>query len=151
MTNRAHKLVPLNATAGVSHTATVALVEAGKIEIEMTGQRYRAALATHVPNVIEGQRVLAIDASSESGWLIVAAWPVEGNPLTQPVKFDPVTGTLQIRAARIDLAAVASIELVCGETHIRLNVDGQVSISGNEILSSALGAHRIEGASIDMN
>lgn len=151
MTNRAKKIVPLEAAAAGSRTATVVLVDEGKVEIEVTGQRYRAALATHVPGVIEGQRVLAVDADLGADWLIVAAWPVAGSALAPPVKFDAATGTLQVRAARIDLTAVASIELVCGETSIRLNVDGQVSINGNEIISSALGAHRIEGASIDIN
>lgn len=151
MNKRANKVVPLRPTAAASHTATVVRAERAHLEIEVAGERRRAALATHVPPVVRGQRVLAVEPAGEAEWLVVAAWPAPGEPPPEPVSLDPATGTLHVRAARIDLTAVASIELSCGGTKIRLGVDGRVTIDGEEIVSSALGAHRIEGATVDIN
>lgn len=107
-----------------------------------------AAIATHIPGLQAGQRVLAMRAGPD-GWLVIAAWPAAGQP--GPYRFDPATGTLHVEAPRLQLAGVAQVELRCGDARVRLSLDGKVQILGAEVLSSAVGAHRIEGASIDLN
>jgi hypothetical protein len=107
-----------------------------------------AAVATHIPGLQAGQRVLATQAEP-GGWLVIAAWPAAGQP--GPYRFDPATGTLHVEAPRLQLAGVAQMELRCGDALVRLSLDGKVQILGAEVLSSAVGAHRIEGASIDLN
>jgi hypothetical protein len=123
--------------------------DSNQCEIEVAGDIHPALLATHVPGVVSGQQVAAVDGG-QAGWLITAAWPLPGQA-DKPFDFDPATGTLRIHAARLNLAAVASIELQCGEARIRLSVDGKAQIEGKEILSAAIGSNRIEGASIDLN
>ena len=151
MTQRASNVVPLHPAVTASHTATVARTDDGTLEIEVAGQRRRAVLATHLPPVVPGQRVVAVEPAGEAEWLVVAAWPAPGDPAPPPVRLDPATGTLHVTATRLDLTAVASIEITCGATKIRLGVDGRVTVEGEEIVSSALGAHRIEGGSVDIN
>jgi len=107
-----------------------------------------AAIATHIPGLQPGQRVLALPAEP-GGWLVIAAWPADGQG--GPYRFDPATGTLHVEAARLQLAGLAQVELRCGDALVRLSLDGKVQILGAEVLSSAVGAHRIEGASIDLN
>jgi hypothetical protein len=107
-----------------------------------------AAIATHIPGLQPGQQVLATQAEP-GGWLVIAAWPMAGQP--GPYRFDPATGTLHVEAPRLQLAGVAQVELRCGDALVRLSLDGKVHILGAEVLSSAEGTHRIEGASIDLN
>lgn len=107
-----------------------------------------AAIATHIPGLQPGQRVLATQVEPD-GWLVIAAWPAAGQP--GPYRFDPATATLHVEAPRLQLAGVAQVELRCGDALVRLSLDGKVQILGAEVLSSAMGAHRIEGASIDLN
>jgi hypothetical protein len=68
-----------------------------------------------------------------------------------PFQFDTQTKVLRIQASRLQLSAVAAIELQCGDACMRLTLDGKVHIEGADVLSSAVGPNRIEGASIDLN
>ena len=120
-------------------------------EIEVDGKTYPATIATHIPYIVPGQQVAALDVGGYAGWLIVAAWPATDRHIEAPFAFDPATGTLRIKATRLDLAAVVNIELSCGEARLSLSVDGKTQIEGKEILSAAVGSNRIEGASIDLN
>jgi len=132
-------------------TQSIASVASTSCEIEIAGSICVASIATHIPYVLPGQRVAVLDGGEQAGWLITAAWPVCDSKIEAPFHFDPATGTLRIQAARLNLAAVANIELTCGEARIRLSVDGKMQIEGKEILSAAIGSNRIEGASIDLN
>lgn len=107
-----------------------------------------ATIATHIPGLQPGQRVLVTQAEP-GGWLVIAAWPAAGQP--GPYRFDPATGTLHVEAPRLQLAGVVLVELRCGDALVRLSLDGKVQILGAEVLSAAVGTHRIEGASIDLN
>ena len=131
--------------------ATVRSVAGAACEIDIGGLPHAAAVATHLPDLVPGQRVAALDGGLDAGWLVIAAWPAPGPAQAPPLNFDPATGTLHIQAARLNLSALAQIELRCGEARIRLSLDGKAQIEGTEVLSAAIGANRIEGASIDLN
>lgn len=127
--------------------ARVSTLDGTHIGVDVDGVQHEAQLATHVPGVALGQRVLvALDGAA---CLIIAAWPqANQTPLLQ---FDAALGRLQINAAQLDIQALSTLELVCGPTRISLDVSGRLEIHGNDILSSAMGAQRIEGGSIDFN
>jgi hypothetical protein len=130
--------------------AVVKSVDMPSCEIDIDGVRRMATISTHLPYLEAGQKVIAIDTGENSGWLIVAAWPILGQA-KPPLQFDASTGTLHIQAARLNLSALAVVELSCGDARIRLSLDGKAHIEGAEIVSSAIGSNRIEGASIDLN
>ncbi len=146
-------LKPVNATAAALlpnawHPAVVVSAEGQGCQLTVGGERVQAAIATHLPMVVSGQRVLAwLDA--DAGWLVTAAWPHPDNP---PVlRYDADAACLHIEATRLKLSGVASVALSCQDARVQLAMDGKVQIEGRDILSSALGSHRIEGASIDLN
>lgn len=114
---------------------------------QFAGQRCSAQLATHLYGVCVGQQVWV--AGEAESCLITAAWPHPDAP--QPLRWDAASGNLTIHATGLALDAVASVELRCGNARIHLDLAGQVEIAGDNILSSALGTQRIEGASIDLN
>ena len=128
----------------------VTSVNAPQCEVAMDGASQQAIIATHIPFLIPGQQVALVDGGKEAGWLVIAAWPLPGQA-EQPMQFDSATATLSIQAARLNLSALAMIELCCGDAKIRLSLDGKAQIEGSEIVSAAIGANRIEGASIDLN
>jgi hypothetical protein len=130
--------------------ATVKSVVLPNCEIDVDGTIYTASISTHLPYLQHGQKIVALDTGENSGWLIIAAWPMEGQA-KPPLEFDASTGTLHIQAARLNLSALAVVELSCGDARIRLSLDGKAHIEGAEIVSSAVGSNRIEGASIDLN
>lgn len=127
--------------------ANVCLLDGTHICVESGGVQYPAQLATHVPGVALGQRVLvALDGAA---CLIIAAWPAANQ--APPLQYDAAQGRLRINAAQLNIEALSTLELVCGATRISLDVSGRLEIHGNDILSSAIGAQRIEGGSIDFN
>jgi hypothetical protein len=107
-----------------------------------------AEISTHLLALKPGQRVVAL-TSGDDDWLVTAAWPTSMDETA--FRFDEKTGTLHVEAPRLQLAALGSVELRCGNTLVSLGIDGKVEISGTEVLTSAIGANRIEGASIDLN
>jgi hypothetical protein len=123
-------------------------VSGGACEVLVAGVKRAAAIATHVPSLVPQQRVVLMQAAADD-WLVTAAWPAAGSE--SPFQFDAQSGLLRIHAARLQLSAVGAVELQCGDASVRLSLDGKVQIEGAEILSAAVGAHRIEGASIDLN
>lgn len=138
--------------------ARVTEMSGTSVRLDMDGERHEAAVSTHLLGLGVGQRVLAVGsvgsgdtATDDPAWLVVAAWPQPERSSAPALHFDTSSGTLHIEAAQLSLSAVAAIELRCGDTHVSLSVDGQVHIGGKQILSSAMGSHRIEGASIDIN
>lgn len=130
--------------------ATIKSVSVNGCEIEIDGARYQAVLATHIPHVQAGQRVAVLNGGEQIPYLVIAAWPLEGSDDT-PLRYDPTDRTLHIKAARLDISALATVELSCGDARIRLSVDGKAQIEGKEIVSAAIGANKIEGATIDLN
>ncbi|WBS02109.1 hypothetical protein OU994_28285 [Pseudoduganella sp. SL102] len=120
-------------------------------EVDIDGIPRRCAIATHILGVSPGQRVAVLDGGPDAGCLVVAAWPTGGDGADFPLHFDPATGTLHIQSARLNLGALACIELQCGDAQLRMTLDGKVHIEGNDIVSAAMRSHRIEGASIDLN
>jgi hypothetical protein len=132
----------------VQHIASVASVDGVRCILEIGKTKQPALIATHLLELRPGQRVLALDDGTEN-WLVIAAWPMD--TMEPPYRFDMQTGTLHIQASRLQLSALGSIELCCGDATVKLSLDGKVRISGAEILSAAIGPNRIEGASIDLN
>jgi hypothetical protein len=128
----------------------VTSVSTPQCEVTINGAPHRAIIATHIPFLVPGQQVALIGGGTQEGWLIIAAWPLPGQA-EPPMQFNPATGTLSIQAARLNLSALAMIELCCGDAKIRLSLDGRAQIEGAEIVSAAIGTNRIEGASIDLN
>lgn len=132
-------------------TATVRTVTKRVCEIAFDQQIHAAALATHIPCVLPGQKVVAFNGGDDLGWLIIAAWSSPSHPYESALDFDPASGTLHIHAARVSLSALAAVEISCGDARISLTLDGKATVEGNDVLSSALGSNRIEGGSIDLN
>jgi hypothetical protein len=128
--------------------ARVLSVEGSGCQLDIDGVCCAAVISSHLLSLQPGQRVVAINPGEET-WLVVAAWPVAEEETA--FRFDPATGVLHIEAPRLQLAALGSVELHCGDARISLSVDGKITVLGNEVLSSAVGSHRIEGASIDLN
>jgi hypothetical protein len=129
-------------------TATVRSVEGNRCLLDISGTTCPALISTHLLGLQPGQRVVAL-CDEENTWLVTAAWPMAtDDPL---LRFDSKTGTLHIEAPRLQLAALGSIELRCGDAQVSLSIDGKVTVLGDEVLSSAVGSHRIEGATIDLN
>lgn len=133
--------------AGV-HTAHVTATAEESCRITVGNIDVPAHIATHIPQLAAGQKVLA-HLDEQGDWLVVAAWP--SRDVKPFLRFDPGTGTLLIEAARLQLKGVAGVELRCQDGVVQLGMDGKVQIQGTEILSSAQGSHRIEGGSIDLN
>jgi hypothetical protein len=128
--------------------ATVRSVEGNRCLLDISGTTCPAFISTHLPGLQPGQRVVAL-CGEDNTWLITAAWPMATDePL---LHFDSKTGVFHIEAPRLQLAALGSIELCCGDARISLSMDGKVTVLGGEVLSSARGSHRIEGATIDLN
>ena len=130
-------------------TAIVKSVSAQHCDVYYDGKLQPAAVATHILHLAVGQRVAVIDGGL-AGMLVIAAWPLAGETIS-PFQFDAATGTLTIQSARLNLSALATINLQCGEARLRLTLDGKAQIEGMEVVSTALGSNRIEGASIDLN
>lgn len=144
-----HALRPSADTLSAPVLGTVAYLDDAGCAVDLPVGRVAALVATHIPSLAPGQRVI-VHPCGEAGHLITAAFPLPGQQ-AKPLAYDPATGTLRIQAPRLDLAAVAAIELRCGEARLRLSVDGRVEIEGVDIVSAALSSNRIEGASIDLN
>ncbi|WP_338849524.1 hypothetical protein V8J88_10875 [Massilia sp. W12] len=125
--------------------ARVVAQEGAQYRLQTDSGEVCASLATHLPPLAPGQDVLI--AGMPGAYLVIAAWPhPDAPPLLQMQE-----GRLRIHAAQLQLDALQELELVCGDARIRLNLAGQVQISGNHILSSAVHSQRIEGGSIDLN
>lgn len=133
-------------------TATVMSVQGSQcqIRLETPGVQplHTAVIATHIPMLQSGQRVWVIHPAPDA-FLVTAAWPLpDATPLYQ---FDEATGTLHIQAPRLTLSAIGQVNLSCGDAQVQLHIDGRAHIQGKDILSTAIGNNRIEGASIDFN
>ena len=132
------------------HLGVVLAVNGRECQVDCEGTVLRAVLAAHLPLVQPSQRVAVLQVEGAQP-LVLAAWPDEQSSAAPLFEHDAKTGTLSINAARLKLAGVASVELACGDARLSISLDGRVQILGNEIVSAAVGAHRIEGASIDLN
>lgn len=132
----------------------------GAAIVEIDGQAIPAAIATHLPWPVPGQRV-AILQDVEAPALVLAVYPLRdvaatshgdtGGIQSAGVGFDPATGTLRIHAQRLDLTALGSVEIRCGDSVLRFNAQGSVVLEAQAITQSSIGPYRIEGASIDLN
>lgn len=128
--------------------ATVRSVEGNRCLLNIAGTTSPAFISTHLLALQPGQRVVAL-CDEDNTWLVTAAWPMATDgPL---FRFDSKTGALHIEAPRLQLVALGSVELHCGDARVSLSMDGKVTVLGAEVLSSAVGPHRIEGATIDLN
>jgi hypothetical protein len=129
--------------------ATVRSVEGHRCQLDLSGTTCSAFISPHLLSLQPDQRVVALHDSDNDAWLVIAVWPTEADET--PFRFDAQTGALHIEAPRLHLSALGRVELHCGDARISLSVDGKVAISGTEVLSSAIGSQRIEGATIDLN
>lgn len=112
-----------------------------------------AMLATHVPGVEPGQQVVLLCGAASSGGsaLIVAAYPLDKGRQAPLLDYDGTTRTLTISATRLELSGLDTVALRCGDVSVRLDVQGELSSQADHILSAALGSHRIEGATVEIN
>lgn len=147
--------------------ATVSRLENdGQIVALCAGEELHAAVASHIPGLLEGQTVLlavvtaqgrALEAAgpdtagTSTHPLVVAAWPTAGAPMTPPWHFDRSTGTLALAVNNLELGAVNSVLLNCGDARMQFTSDGAVETRGQTITAAAIETHRIEGGSIELN
>jgi hypothetical protein len=145
-------------TSGAWRAATImALNAGGTVEMKIGDATVRAVVATHLPALVPGQRVLAA-CPHDAEPLIVAAYPLAGeasatskNDAMAALRYDAETGTLGIEAKQLKLQGLSSVEIRCGEAVLRFNAQGEVFMQGEAITQSAIGPCLIEGASIDLN
>lgn len=132
---------------------------AGRVTVHLDGQPVAAEAATHLPPLLPGQRVAVLLPEGESP-LITAAYPLaagagaqqdSGERMEAAIGFDPATGTLNIQAKQLNLQALGSVEIRCGEAVLRFTAQGNVALHAQAITQSAIGPYQIEGASIDLN
>lgn len=156
---------PASSTACTFEPGTVVnLEDDGHVVVQCAGAELRAAVASHVPGLIQGQAVLLAvvaaaqpqDRMSDAAGanpapLVIAAWPMPGAPMSPPWQFDRSTGTLALAANHLELAAVNSVLLNCGDARMQFTRDGVVETRGQSITSAAIETHRIEGGSIELN
>ncbi|WP_035208366.1 hypothetical protein [Paracidovorax oryzae] len=146
---------------GPMHVGKILRVDSsGAALVEIDGQAVPAEIATHLPVPVPGQRVAVLQDAEEPA-LILAAYPLreataspqgqDGGIQAAGVGFDPTTGTLRIHAQRLDLTALGSVEIRCGDSVLRFNAHGNVVLEAQAITQSSIGPYRIEGASIDLN
>ncbi|MPM26096.1 hypothetical protein SDC9_72597 [bioreactor metagenome] len=117
-----------------------------------TGTR-RALVATHIPVVIEGQRVLLMShRAGKFPDLIVAAYPLQSDAdSVAPFVYDASTGALRIRGVSLTLVGEQEVAIECGSSSFVVTHDGSVKTRGERILSAAVEVNRIEGGSIEFN
>lgn len=139
----------------VAHVTEV--LSASDCQLRLGDQTLTAALACHVGAVLPGQQVLVVSAEGIAP-LVIAAYRSAATPAqspataaTPPMQFDDASGTLVIQANLLSLRGVAQVELRCGEAVLRLTAQGEILSQAQAITQAAIGPHRIEGASIDLN
>lgn len=124
--------------------------------VELNSLQVTAFLAAHLGSVVPGQNVLLVMLPGVAP-LIVAAYPLAASNSDAPenstaaLSFDSSTGTLRIEASRLQLTGLAGVELRCGDAVLRLTAQGELLTQAQSITQAAIGAHRLEGASIDLN
>lgn len=135
----------------------LATLSPSSLKIKSGAQVELVAVASHVPMPVPGQRVLIACAEGVPG-LVIAAYPLVqdqaagASPQEPPLlQFDEQSGTLCIHARQLKLQGIGSVELHCGDAVLRLNAQGELLTHAQVITQSAIGAHRIEGASVDIN
>lgn len=146
-----------SALPGGWDTATV-LAVLGPFSIEVSigpAGKEVVAVATHVPMPLPGQTVL-LARPAEAPALVVAAYGALPSAVPVPAApplfdFDAQSGVLTIHAHCIKLEGVGSIELHCADAMLRLNAHGELLSQAQTITQAAIGSHRIEGASVDIN
>jgi len=124
----------------------------GDVTVSVDGFDFQAVLATHIPPVFQGQRVL-VATSRMPGCpsLIIAAYPTKEGYPSAPFVFDAVSGTLQIRGAKLMLLGEQEVVIECGPASFVVTADGSIKTRGERLLSSAIETNRIEGGSIEFN
>lgn len=155
-----HQILPPT-TPGAACTfvpGTVLRLESdGNVSVQCADEEHCAAVASHIPGLVEGQAVLlaltaaASHAAAAQMPLVIAAWPLPGAPMTPPWHIDRSTGTLSLAATSLELGAVNSVLLNCGDARMQFTRDGAVETRGQSITSAAIETHRIEGGSIELN
>lgn len=148
-----HTPALLTAEALQSFVGEVTEIDGRQCRVRSALGLLRARLATHVPGAEPGQQVVlqCLASAPESTALVVAAYPLDSSPQPPLFDYDPDRRTLRISAARLELSGLDTVALRCGDASIRLDVQGEISSQGERILSAALGSHRIEGASVEIN
>lgn len=139
-------LQPMQESKFEQFCATVARIEGNICHVQSPYGEMQAAVASHIPGLLPGQQVI-LGGNAASGYLVTAAWPHPDLPPLMQIQ----DGRLRIQATQVELEALQSLELVCGDARIQLNLAGQLSLHGQHILSAAVGSQRIEGGSIDLN
>jgi hypothetical protein len=123
----------------------------GLLSIRSSNGPQRAVLATHVPAVLPGQRILAIQGAGNTPALVFAAYPLEGQKHGQPFSYDPASGTLEIKGVKVKLVGQREVAIECGDASFVVTEDGAVQARGERILSAAIETNRIEGGAIEFN
>lgn len=157
---------PANNVDAVEHTVfsigrVVGIDSNGTVTVDIDGQTVVALLATHIPRPLPGQRVVVMIPVADAP-LISAVYPLAASSggsdvvhtseaSTSIVSFEPEAGILNIQANQINLTGLATVEIRCGESVLRLNAQGEVFMHAEAVTQSAVGPYRIEGASIDLN
>jgi hypothetical protein len=99
-----------------------------------------------------GADVVFVVESGERRTPIILGVLVPSEPVVAGRKVATVTAAeVQIDGTVIVIDAEKSVTLRCGEASITLRRDGKIVVKGINIISSAQGANRIVGGSIELN
>lgn len=139
---------PVSASYGIF---TVTRVDDGHVKIEAGTDALDAVLASHLLAVLPGQTVaVLLPESNALPALIIAAYPM--NTATSPaLAYDSASETLTLTAKRLRLVGENGVEVLGRQCRLMLQSDGTFEVRAEQIVSSAIETHRIEGGAIELN
>ena len=151
--------MPLHAVRGPAPDVTGGSIHVARIVEIVDGQ----ATVTFDGHAVVARSACAGPPQDDAGWIGRAVLVVlEGGDPALPVIVGLVSDKLpmapaqqrpatMLEAERLVLAGEQEVTLRCGEASVTLRADGQVFVKGTRITSRAAEAHKIRGATVDIN
>jgi hypothetical protein len=130
---------------------TVAKIDGRAVSIRAGASQIDAVLAEHLLAVLPGQVVAVIvPESTAMPALVVAAYPMKPDAISA-FTYDSATETLTLTAKRLRLVGENGVEILGQQCRVSLQPDGTFEVRAEQIISSAVETHRIEGGAIELN
>ncbi|MFN0113200.1 MAG: hypothetical protein ACKVPY_00835 [Paracoccaceae bacterium] len=100
---------------------------------------------------LRAARSLADLAPADTGAEIAVADTVQGDLLVLGLLRPPLPVTEADGTAPKVVEAKGTLILRCGKASVTLHADGRIAVKGEELLSRARGANRVQGGSVQLN
>ncbi len=134
-------------TSPATHLARIVRVVDGLLEVELEGEPGRSlqvACAVTLQNLEDPVVVLH---AADGRWIAVGQ--VQRAPRLEPG--DSPDADLFLRGRSVHLEAAQEIVLVAGSSRLHLDARGRTTLSGEQVVSRASGANRVQGGSVQLN